>query len=63
MVEKLGSKGDFEMNILEDKWEEVLTTVKIEHELSQISFDTWLKPLTILKYDKEGNKTCILVPQ
>ena len=38
MVEKLGSKGDFEMNILEDKWEEVLTTVKIEHELSQISF-------------------------
>ncbi len=63
MVEKLGSKGDFEMNILEDKWEEVLTTVKIEHELSQISFDTWLKPLTILKYDKEGNKTYILVPQ
>ncbi|MEY8428477.1 chromosomal replication initiator protein DnaA [Lachnospiraceae bacterium 46-15] len=51
------------MNILEDKWEEVLTTVKIEHELSQISFDTWLKPLTILKYDKEGNKIYILVPQ
>ncbi len=36
---EIGFKKEiFEMNILEDKWEEVLTTVKIEHELSQISF-------------------------
>ena len=50
------------MNILTDKWEEILTTVKIEHELSQISFDTWLKPLTVHKYDQKENKTYILVP-
>ena len=50
------------MNILEDKWEDILTTVKLEHELSQISFDTWLKPLTIHKYDPIENKTYILVP-
>ncbi len=50
------------MNILTDKWEEILTTVKIEHELSQISFDTWLKPLTVHKYDQNENKTYILVP-
>ena len=50
------------MNILTDKWEEILTTVKIEHELSQISFNTWLKPLTVHKYDTVENKIYILVP-
>lgn len=26
------------------KWEEILQTVKDEHELTDVSFNTWLKP-------------------
>ncbi len=50
------------MNIITDKWDEILMTVKIEHELSEVSFNTWLKPLTIHKYDSLINKVYILVP-
>ena len=35
------------MDILQEKWEEILYIVKAEHELSDISFKTWLKPLQI----------------
>ena len=33
------------MDIIKEKWEEILYTVKLEHELTDVSFDTWLKPL------------------
>lgn len=48
------------MNIIYEKWDEILETVKREHELSDVSFKTWLKPLTIHKIDK--NVVTILVP-
>ena len=48
------------MQLILEKWEEILKTVKEEHELSDISFDTWLKPLSV--YSVEGNKLYILVP-
>ena len=48
------------MELILEKWNEILRTVKEEHELSDISFDTWLKPLTV--YNIEGNKLYILVP-
>lgn len=35
------------MNIIEESWEEILYHVMIEHDVSAISFDTWLKPLKI----------------
>ena len=35
------------MDLLNEKWEEILQLVKTEHELSEISFKTWLKPLQI----------------
>ncbi len=35
------------MKQLEQKWEEILYIVKQEHELTDISFNTWLKPLKI----------------
>ena len=38
------------MDILKEKWEEILYIVKVEHELSEISFKTWLKPLQLLQF-------------
>ena len=48
------------MNIIYEKWDEILETVKKEHELSDVSFKTWLKPLKIHKI--ENNVVTILVP-
>lgn len=42
------------------KWEQILLTVKEEHELSDVAFDTWLKPLQV--YSLDGNKLYILIP-
>ncbi len=48
------------MNIVAEKWDEILQTVKIEYDLSDISFNTWIKPLKL--YSVEGNVVTILVP-
>ena len=48
------------MQTVEKKWEEILQLVKKEHELSEISFNTWIKPLDI--YYIQDNKIYILVP-
>lgn len=48
------------MEAILQKWEEILNTVKEEHDLTTISFNTWLKPLEICAV--EGNKLYILVP-
>ena len=51
------------MNTLEmirDKWDEILLTVKEEHDLSDISYKTWLRPLTV--YSVSDTKITILVP-
>ena len=42
------------------KWDEILNTVKKEHEISDISFDTWMRPLEV--YAVEGNVLYILAP-
>ena len=43
-----------------EKWEEILRTVKEEHELTDISFKTWLEPLKL--FDVKDNTLYILVP-
>lgn len=43
-----------------EKWDEILNTVKKEYEISEVSFDTWLRPLKV--YAIEGNTLYILVP-
>ena len=48
------------MEAIFEKWEDILQTVKEEHEITQISFDTWLKPLEICTVD--DHKLYILVP-
>lgn len=48
------------MEELKEKWEEILYLVKVEHELSDISFKTWLKPLQV--YGVSDHTVIILVP-
>lgn len=48
------------MEIVREKWNEILQRVRDEHELSEISFDTWIKPLTV--HGVEDNLVTILVP-
>ena len=52
------------MDIIKEKWEEILYTVKLEHELTDVSFDTWLKPLKVHSFEKNGsaNMLYILIP-
>ncbi|HIU74841.1 MAG TPA: chromosomal replication initiator protein DnaA [Candidatus Pelethocola excrementipullorum] len=48
------------MNLVEKKWIEILNRVKDEHEILDVSFDTWLAPLKVHKV--EGDVVTILVP-
>ena len=43
-----------------EKWNDILNTVKIEHDITDISFDTWMRPLDV--YAVEGNTLYILAP-
>ena len=48
------------MDIVMEKWQEILEQVKTEYEVSDISFKTWLLPLKV--HSVEGNMVHILVP-
>ncbi|MCI8592264.1 MAG: chromosomal replication initiator protein DnaA [Lachnospiraceae bacterium] len=48
------------MNIIEKKWNDILNQIRQEHDLSTVSFNTWLKPLTVYSY--EDHMVRILVP-
>ena len=48
------------MDLILEKWDEILMTVKTEHDVSDISFDTWIRPLEV--YGVENNTLYILVP-
>ena len=48
------------MDIIKEKWNEILERVREEHELGEVSFKTWIKPLTIHKI--ENDTVTILVP-
>lgn len=47
------------MNIVEEKWPEIIEHLRIEHELSNVSFTTWIQPLKV--YDVINNTVIILV--
>ena len=47
------------MELIEQKWDEILLKVKEEHELTDVSFNTWLKPLGI--YSVQNERVYILV--
>lgn len=48
------------MELVEQKWNDILQSVKEEYELTDVSYNTWLKPLDI--YAIQDNKIFILVP-
>ena len=47
------------MNIVQEKWPEIIEHLRIEHELSNVSFTTWIQPLKV--YDVIDNTVFILV--
>ena len=47
------------MNIVQEKWPEIIEHLRIEHELSNVSFTTWIQPLKV--YDVIYNTVFILV--
>ena len=47
------------MNVIEENWDAILNQVMVEHEVSKVSFDTWLQPLKVHSF--ENNIVTILV--
>lgn len=47
------------MNVVEEKWLEIIEHLRVEHELSNVSFSTWIQPLKV--YDVIDNTVFILV--
>ena len=47
------------MNVVKEKWPEIIELLRVEHELSNISFTTWIQPLKV--YDVIDNTVFILV--
>ena len=48
------------MDHILDKWDDILKTVKTEYDISEVSFNTWIKPLEV--YGVDGDILYILVP-
>ncbi|MDO4474315.1 MAG: chromosomal replication initiator protein DnaA [Eubacteriales bacterium] len=47
------------MNIVEEKWNEIIEHLRVEHELSNVSFSTWIQPLKV--FNVINNTVYILV--
>ena len=43
-----------------EKWDEILQIVKVEYDVANVAFNTWLKPLKV--YEVRDNVVTILVP-
>ena len=43
----------------QEKWSDILNMIKIEHDVSDVSFNAWLEPLEV--YKVEGNVVTIIV--
>ena len=39
------------MNVIEENWDAILNHVMVEHEVSKVSFDTWLQPLKVHSFE------------
>ena len=46
---------------LQEKWDDILNYLKKEHEISDVSFNTWLLPLKLYSY--ENDTLYLLVPE
>lgn len=50
------------LETLKEKWDQILNYLKVEHEISDVSFKTWLLPLEIYSLEQPGNVVKIIVP-
>ncbi|SCP96448.1 chromosomal replication initiator protein DnaA [Anaerobium acetethylicum] len=48
------------MDLILEKWDEILETLRKEHELSDVSFKTWLQPLKV--HAVQNDTVTVLVP-
>ena len=55
----MGSRSLFKMNEVKEKWPEIIEHLRVEHELLNVSFNTWIKPLKV--YDVIDDTAYILV--
>ena len=46
---------------IKENWEKILLILKEEHEVSDVSYRTWLQPLS--PYEFKGNTVTIIVPE
>ena len=47
------------MDSIKKKWDEIKETVRKEYELTDVSYDTWIKPLRF--YDVKENTVIIMI--
>ena len=47
------------MSIILEKWDEILQVFKTEYDISNVAFNTWIKPLEV--YEVNGNEVTIIV--
>ncbi len=48
------------MDAIKKNWEEIKETIRKEYELTDVSYDTWIKPLSF--YDVRDNVVIIMIP-
>lgn len=48
------------MDSIKEKWDEIKETIRKEYELTDVSYDTWIKPLSF--YDVQDNVVIIMIP-
>lgn len=48
------------MDLIAAKWDEIKENIKNEYSLTEISYNTWIKPLKI--YEVNNNKVTIIIP-
>lgn len=53
-------RGEPGMQLLKEKWNEVKETIRMEYDLSDVSFHTWVEPLEF--YDVQDHMVTILIP-
>lgn len=58
-MESIRKQSSIEQS-LKERWEEIRETVRREYNLTDISYNTWIKPLNF--YTVEGNNVIIIIP-
>ncbi|MCI8513323.1 MAG: chromosomal replication initiator protein DnaA [Lachnospiraceae bacterium] len=51
------------LSTIQGRWEEILQALKEEHEISDVSFRTWLLPLQVVDVKENEHKVIILVSE